>query len=177
MTEMIIRREQQGDEPAVATVVEQAFGQADEVRLVKQIWADGDAVISLVAVAGRVVVGHVMFSRMVGPFRALGLAPVSVVPEHQRRGIGRSLVEKGLRKAREQGWEAVFVLGNPAYYERFGFRVDLAQGFASRYAGPHFMAMSLGVRLPTRSGRIEYAPAFASLGNAQKLGLHNLTSG
>ncbi len=164
MAKMIIRTEQQDDEPVVVTVVEQAFKQADEARLVGQLRADGDTVISLVAVVGNVVVGHVMFSRMVAPFRALGLAPVSVVPQYQRRGIGRSLVEEGLKQAREQGWEAVFVLGDPAYYERFGFRVDLARGFSSPYAGPHFMALSLGANLPASSGKIDYAPAFASLG-------------
>jgi putative acetyltransferase len=131
MAKMIIRTEQRDDEPVVVTVIEQAFKQADEARLVGHLRADGDAVISLVAVVGDVVVGHVMFSRMVAPFRALGLAPVSVVPQYQRRGIGRSLVEEGLKQAREQGWEAVFVLGDTTYYERFGFRVDLASLTAS----------------------------------------------
>jgi putative acetyltransferase len=131
MAKMIIRTEQRDDEPVVVTVIEQAFKQADEARLVGHLRADGDAVISLVAVVGDVVVGHVMFSRMVAPFLALGLAPLSVVPQYQRRGIGRSLVGEGLKQAREQGWEAVFVLGDTTYYERFGFRVDLASLTAS----------------------------------------------
>ena len=164
MAKMIIRAEQQDDEPAVVTVVEQAFKQAGEARLVCHLRADGDAVISLVAVVGGVVVGHVMFSRMVAPFRALGLAPLSVVPQYQQRGIGRSLVKEGLKQAKAQVWEAVFVLGDPAYYERFGFRVDLARGFSSPYAGSHFMALSLGANLPASGGKIGYAPAFASLG-------------
>jgi putative acetyltransferase len=161
---MIVRNEQQDDESVVATVVERAFGRADVARLVGQLRTDGDAVISVVAVIGGIAVGHVMLSRMVAPFRALALAPVSVAPEHQRRGIGSSLVKEGLKQAREQEWEAVFVLGAPAYYERFGFRVDLAQDFSSPYAGPHFMALSLGARLPASRGRVDYAPAFASLG-------------
>jgi putative acetyltransferase len=74
------------------------------------------------------------------------------------------LVDESLKQAREQEWEAVFVLGDPAYYQRFGFRVDLARGFSSPYAGPHFMALSLGARLRISGGRIDYAPAFASLG-------------
>jgi putative acetyltransferase len=164
MAEMIVRNERQDDESAVATVVGQAFERADEARLVGQLRTDGDAVISVVAVVGGIAVGHVMLSRMVAPFRALGLGPVSVVPEHQRRGIGSSLVKEGLKQAQEQGWKAVFVLGDPAYYQRFGFRVDLAQGFSSPYAGPRFMAISLGAHLPASSGRVDYAPAFASLG-------------
>ena len=58
------------------------------------------------------------------PFRALALAPVSVAPEHQRKAIGRSLIEEGLQQARKQEWDAVFALGDPAYYGRFGFRVQ-----------------------------------------------------
>lgn len=161
---MNIRTENQGDEPAIATVVERAFERPDEARVVRQLQADGDAVISLVAVVESAIVGHVMLSRMGAPFRALGLAPVSVLPAHQSKGIGRSLVEEGLKQAREQGWEAVFVFGNPAYYGRFGFRVDLAQGFSSPYVGPHFMVLSLGGSLPTSIGRIDYAPRAYELG-------------
>lgn len=160
---MTIRPEQPEDRTEIALVVEQAFGRADEARLVDQLRSDGDAVISLVAVEGDAVVGHVMFSRMVAPFRALGLAPVSVMPECQRSGIGKSLIEEGLKRARDQGCEGVFVLGNPAYYERFGFRATLTQGFSSPYAGAHFMALSLSAALPVSSGRVDYAPAFASL--------------
>jgi putative acetyltransferase len=165
MAETIIRGEQPDDEPAVATVVEQAFQQTNEARLVAQLRADGDAVVSLVAVVGDMVVGHVMLSRMVAPFRALGLAPLSVLPELQRRGIGRSLVEEALEQARKGGWDAVFVFGDSSYYKRFGFRVDVAQGFSSPYAGPHFLAVSLKSGLQSRLGRVDYAPAFKSLGD------------
>jgi putative acetyltransferase len=163
MAEITIRTETEDDESAVATVLERAFGQVDEVRLVSQLRIDGDVAISLVAAAGSEIVGHIMLSGMVAPFRALGLAPLSVVPERQQKGIGRSLVEEGFKRAREQGWEAVFVLGDPGYYTRFGFRLDLAQGFSSPYTGPHFMALPLGLQLPASSGRLDYAPAFASL--------------
>ena len=163
MAKITIRTETEDDEPAVATVVHRAFGQLDEARLVSRLRTDGDVAISLVAVAAAEIVGHIMLSEMVAPFRALGLAPLYVAPEHQRKGIGRSLVQEALKQAREQGWDAVFVLGDPGYYERFGFQVDLARGFSSPYAGPHFMTLPLGLRLPTTSGKIDYAPAFASL--------------
>jgi len=164
---MIIRTERPDDRAAVATVVERAFGRPDEARLVAQLRSAGDGTkIALVAVAGDLVVGHVMLTRMVAPFRALGLAPVSVAPEHQRQGVGRSLVEEGLRQARTQGWDAVFVLGNPAYYGRFGFSVDLARNFSSPYAGPHFMVLPLRPGLPASAGSVDYAPAFASLGSS-----------
>jgi putative acetyltransferase len=86
-----------------------------------------------------------------------------VAPTTQRQGIGRSLIEAGLTQARQLGWEVVFVLGDPAYYSRFGFRVDLAQGFSCAYAGSHFMALPLGAHLPIGKGHIEYAPAFSRI--------------
>jgi putative acetyltransferase len=159
-----IRPEHPGDAAALSAVIAQAFGRADEARLVAKLRADGDAVISRVAVADETIVGHVLFSRMDAPFRALGLAPLSVAPRYQCQGLGRALVEAGLAEARLRGWDGVFVLGDPAYYGRFGFRADLASGFASLYAGPHFMARALGAGLPVLHGRVDYAPAFAGLG-------------
>ena len=161
---MVIREERREDAPQVAAIVEEAFGQADEARLVEALRADGEVVISLVAVLEDVVVGHALLSRLDAPFRALALAPLSVAPGHQREGIGGALVAESLRRAEEQGWAAVFVLGDPAYYRRFGFRADLARGFSSPYAGQNFMVKSLGDELPASSGRIDYAPTFASLG-------------
>jgi len=84
---MLIRDEEPGDLPAIRAVVEAAFGQRQEADLVDRLRADGDGVLSLVAVDGGKVVGHVLFSEMTAPFRALALAPVSVVPERQRSGI------------------------------------------------------------------------------------------
>ena len=87
-------------------------------------------------------VGHVLLSRMTAPVRALALAPLAVATDWQRRGIGTALVEAALERARAAGSQAVFVLGDPAYYRRFGFRADLAAGFASPYAGPHLMVVA-----------------------------------
>jgi putative acetyltransferase len=102
---------------------------------------------------------------MAAPFRALGLGPIAVRPDRQRRGIARRLIEAGLARAAADGWQAVFLLGNPAFYERFGFSVALAAGFSSPYVGPHFMVRPLGDEpLPTLAGRVEYAPAFGRLG-------------
>ena len=160
----MIRNERPEDLPHVATVVERAFGQDDEARLVERLRADGDAVISLVAETEEGLVGQILLSRLDAPFRALALAPVSVMPEQQGGGIGSSLIEEGLRRAREQGWAAVFVLGAPEYYRRFGFRADLAQGFSCIYAGPYFMVLPLAAELPASSGRIGYPAAFETMG-------------
>ena len=108
--------------------------------------------------------GHILLSRMTAPVPALGLAPVSVHPDHQGRGLGAALIGDSLRRARAAGWRAVFLLGEPDYYGRFGFRADTAAPFASPYAGPYFLALELAPdALAGRSGPVEYARAFAAL--------------
>ncbi len=158
---MMIRDETPADVDAIRIVVAAAFPGPEEASLVDQLRADGDVVCSLAAVEDDRVVGHILFSPMKAPFRALALGPIAVMPDRQRRGIGGRLIEAGLARADAGGWDAVFVLGDPTFYGRFGFSVALAAGFSSPYAGPHLMALPLGGNpLPARSGSIEYAPAF-----------------
>jgi putative acetyltransferase len=159
-----VREERPGDRAAVRAVTEAAFGASGEADLVERLHADGDAVIALVAEEEGRIVGHVLFSRMAAPFRALGLGPVSVEPGRQGSGIGTALIGAGLARAREQRWDAVFLLGDPDYYGRFGFTVVAAAAFDCVYSGPHFMALPLAGDMPSGGGEVAYAPAFAALG-------------
>lgn len=161
---MIIRAEELQDRAAIRDVIQAAFGQLAEAALVDQLRADRDSVISLVAVDHTRIIGHVMLSKMKGPFKALGLAPVSVRPDHQRSGVGSSLIREALTWARRGSWDAVFVLGDSDFYPRFGFDPEAASGFTSPYAGPHLMVLPMKNGLPVTTGRIDYAPAFAALG-------------
>jgi putative acetyltransferase len=163
MKNVLIRDEEGVDIPAIRKIVEEAFLQPAEARLVDRLRADGESVISAVAVDEERIVGHIMFSRMSAPFRALGLAPVAVTPGRQRSGIGSQLIRWGLAEAKTGGWQGVFVLGDTKYYERFGFSAALASEFESPYAGEHFMALSLNGDLPANSGKVEYAGAFQML--------------
>lgn len=130
----------------------------------EQLRDDGDGLISLVAITGDELVGHVMFSKMSAPFKALGLAPVATLESHRRQGIAAKLINAGLQQAKDEAWQAAFVLGDPNYYQRFGFDLELAEGFSSPYSGPYFMAMSLqDTGLPNLSGTVEYAKAFDGL--------------
>lgn len=160
---IVIRDERQGEAAAIAGVHHAAFGAEGEVALVDGIRADGDAVLSLVAVDGEVVAGHVLFSRMAAPKGTLALAPLAVLPRWQRQGVGSSLVREGLGRAASAGWQAVFVLGDPAYYGRFGFSADAARGFDSPYAGDHFMLLTLGRSDLPMAGQVRHASAFARL--------------
>ncbi len=160
---MIVRNETAHDWPAVRHVVAAAFGQAAEAELVEALRRSGDTAVSLVAEDDGQIVGHVALSRMAAPFPALALAPLSVVPSRQRQGVGAGLVREAIDHARAAGWIAIFVLGDPDYYGRFGLDAEAAAGFASPYAGRHFMALALCEPLPTTAGLLRHAPAFGAL--------------
>ena len=157
------RDETPHDWKAVTEVVSSAFGQLAEAELVNELRKAGDRVVSMVADEDGQIVGHVLLSRMDAPFPALALAPASVIPTRQRSCIGSALVKRAVESARNKGWAALFVLGDPHYYERFGFDREAAAGFSSPYAGPHFMVLSLVASLPVTTGELRHAPAFAAL--------------
>lgn len=162
-----IRPERPGDEAAIHALVAAAFkpmpfSDGDEQDLVNRLRADGDLVLSLVAIdAGGLLVGHVGFSPVTIDERFCGwfqMAPVSVAPRFQRRGIGSQLIRMGLAELRQQGAGGAAVVGNPVYYERFGFTA--LPGLAPVSAGdaPYFRALAFS-SLPPR-GTLRYAPAF-----------------
>jgi len=167
VSDLIIRPESADLFGGLRAVQLEAFPTALEADLVDRLRADGDIALALAALSGGVAVGHIVFSNMVAPGRTLGLGPVAVAPKSQGQGIGSRLIREGIESARTQGWEGVFVLGEPSFYGRFGFTREAAAGFASPYAGPYFMALSLTDRpLAAHPGHREatYAPAFSALG-------------
>jgi putative acetyltransferase len=160
----LIRPERGRDAPVVRALLEAAFGGTAEADLVERLRADHDLLLALVAEQDHVV-GYIAFSRLVveGTGRgdpAIALAPLAVAPAVQRCGIGTALMRTGLDMFTKAGEALVFVLGDPAYYCRFGFAP--AEGFASPYAGPHFMARALAPDAPT-AGVVRYPRAFADL--------------
>ncbi len=105
-----------------------------------------------------------MFSRMREPRGSLGLGPVAVLLEHRRCGVAAGLIREGLSRAKADGWAAIFVLGDPVYYGRFGFNAPLAAGFGSLYAGPQLMGLELQANgLNVRTSYLRYPQAFADL--------------
>ena len=96
-------------------------------------------------------------------FPAVALAPLAVAADLRCRGIGAALVRRGLALLAERGEQLVFVLGEPAYYARFGFDPEAAGSFQSPYAGSHFMALRLARSAPM-NGIVRYPPAFGPLG-------------
>ncbi|WP_296600598.1 GNAT family N-acetyltransferase [Phenylobacterium sp.] len=142
----MIRFARAADRPAIAEVVEAAFGQPDEARLVERLRADGDVILELVAETDGRLDGHILLSRLWADSAALyaALAPLAVRPDLQRTGVGSSLARAAVEQAREFGAHGIIVLGDPAYYPRFGFSAGAAANVKSVYAGgPAFMALAL----------------------------------
>jgi len=160
---MLIRDETGCDADAVYAVVSSAFGRHGEAQLVRDLHVAGDAVVALVAEDDSHIIGHVLLSRLVAPFPALALAPVSVLPGRQGTGVGSALVREALRRAAEGHWRAVFVLGDPKYYGRFGFSTAAAAGFSSPYAGEYFMGLALSGVMPAATGELRHGAAFSAL--------------
>ena len=153
------------DHAAVHALVEAAFGQAAEAGLVDALRASGDAVIDLVAESGGRITGHILLSKLRAPVNCAALAPVSVAPNRQKQGIGSALIRHAIDRAKQAGWSAIFLLGDPAYYTRFGFDVDRAAKFETEYPPEYFMVLELeDGTLDRLSGKVEYAAPFASLG-------------
>lgn len=168
-----IRAATGGDVAAIDALLRRAFPAPDEAQLVQRLCIDGDMVLTLVAddeESGELA-GMVAFSRMaveIGgkSIASVALAPVAVAAHYRRQGVAEALIQAGLRHLQDAGAMLCFVLGDPAYYGRFGFAADWACGFASPYAGDYLMALPLqneampcGVR-----GKADHAAAFAQLG-------------
>ncbi len=140
---MIIRPEKPSDHKQIRAVHIASFTTHGEADLVDRVRLDGDTKIFLVAEQHGEIIGHVMLSVMQAPFKALGLAPISVHLDHRQRGIAQTLIETALQQAKLEGWVGIFVLGDPKYYQRFGFSAAMAARFNSPYAGPYLMALCL----------------------------------
>jgi putative acetyltransferase len=169
VTDVALRPEAADDAVAIRGLLEEAFGGRAEAALVERLRVTGEIVLALVAIASTDgVVGFIAFVRLQiemadGSRAGIALAPLAVGKAHQRRGIGSALVREGIAHLVARNEEIVLVLGDPAFYERFGFSVAAASAFASRYQGPDFMALALAATAPG-GGKVHYPAAFDDLG-------------
>ena len=164
---MIIRDERPEDIPLVRDVNSLAFEQDQEADLVDALRSNGAALLSLVAVVDDAVVGHILYSpAFIGGVEGAGLAPMAVLPGHQRRGIGSRLVEAGNARLKERGCPFIIVLGHPSFYPRFGFRPARAIGVTCEWDVPDdvFMIAVLDEhRMRGVSGLARYREEFSTI--------------
>lgn len=163
-----IRSEGSGDAAAIRALHEASFPSAAEARLVDALRGSGQLSCSLVAVEHERVVGHVAFSPVTasGTTQGLGLAPLAVLPDRRRHGVGARLVRAGLRRCQVENVPLVVVLGDPAYYARFGFQPALRWALRDEYrSGAAFQALELVAgTVPAGGGLVQYSADFAALG-------------
>lgn len=163
---LVIREAEERDSEAIRELLEAAFETDGESRLVANLRRNGDKVLELVAVQEGVLVGEIVFSRLrvAGPeaeFRALALGPLAVLPGRQRTGIGRALIEHAHPVLSARGERLCIVLGEPAFYGRFGYTHARAAGFESQYQSEYLQALAWG-EAPI-SGKLRYPAAFEGL--------------
>jgi putative acetyltransferase len=176
---MEIRAERSEDLSAVTTVNIAAFGREHEAWLVDRLRGIAST-FSFVAVESDRIVGHIFYSPVEIPHSGLfanegedansslflGLAPLAVLPDRQRQGIGSLLIQYSLQECARLGCKAVVVLGHPAYYPKFGFVPAKGKGLKCEYTVPDeaFMVLELAMgSLKGCSGIVKYRPEFGEL--------------
>lgn len=169
--QLIIRQEQKGDHKQIYNVVKKAFQNAehtdgDEHNLVERLREAKEFVpeLSLVAELEGKIIGHILFTEIkIGDKIALALAPVSIVPKYQSKGIGSKLIFKGHEIAKNLGYGAVVLLGHEKYYPRFGYVKASNYDIKAPFEVPdeNFMVLELkGNALSETKGVVEYSPKF-----------------
>ena len=167
---MLIRRENESDYERIYDVVKAAFESAEhadgnEQEMVNAL-RNGDSYISelsLVAEIDGIIVGHVMFTKAwVGDMPVLALAPLSVIPEFQRKGVGTALITEGHRIAANLGFAYSVVLGSENYYPKFGYVSADTIGIQAPFDVPreNFMVYKLRKDAPEACGVMRYAGEF-----------------
>jgi putative acetyltransferase len=164
-----IRKEVPSDIEAIRYVNEQAFETNAEAVLVDRLRDAGAVILSLVAVDDGKIVGHVLFTPVTiepenASYDAITLAPIAVLPEYQRRGIGAWLIERAFEECKHLGHNIVLLIGHPEYYPRFGFVPARPKGLISEFEVPDeaWMVAELAPgALDGISGEVRFQPEFA----------------
>lgn len=164
-----IRPETPSDEVAIEQVTRRAFlshpySHQTEQFIIRALRADHALSVSLVAEEAGCIVGHIALSPVTvsdGAAGWYGLGPISVEPERQRRGIGRALMERGLAELRKMGANGCVLVGDPAFYTRFGFANDSGLTLAG-VPSEFFLALSLGTS--SARGEVQFHRAFQATG-------------
>jgi len=177
---LTIRKETPADHAAVAQITAAAFagsehGHNGEAELVDALRNHCEEFLALVACQGDEVLGHILFTPAFirtarQPVHGMGLAPLSVAPQHQRCGVGSLLITAGIQRVFDSGSRFVMVLGEPAFYQRSGFAPAADWRVSHGFEGPgqHFFQLQTppGGVIPPEGGKAYYHPQFGAQHNA-----------
>jgi len=171
MKDMKIREETSTDFKGVWELNAAAFETEVEANLVNLLRESGISYISLVAEQNEKMIGHILFTPVVlegdnSGIKLAGLAPMAVIPNLQKLGIGSRLVAEGIKHCKSMGFDAIVVLGHPEYYPRFGFVPSVNYNIVSEYDVPDeaFMILELNKGcLKGKQGKIKYHKAFSNV--------------
>lgn len=165
-----IRQENKNDYEEIYNVVKTAFETAEhsdgnEQDLVVAL-RNSDSFIpelSLVAIKDNKIVGHILFTKIkIGNHEELALAPLAVLPEYQKQGIGSKLIQQGHKIAKELGYHYSIVLGSETYYPKFGYVLAIQYGIKAPFevSNENFMAIKLNDTDAEIKGTVQYAKEF-----------------
>lgn len=171
MKQITVRHETSEDYKAVRQINELVFEQPGESRLVEGLRNQDIETISLVATIDNQIIGHIFFSPVTiedskDDFKAMGLAPMAVLPEFQKQGIGSKLVREGIQASKNARYQLIFVLGHPEYYPRFGFSEAMPLGFQCEYEAPSKAWMVLELEkdaLSSNGGLVRFNSEFKKI--------------
>jgi putative acetyltransferase len=169
MKDIKIREEIFQDIDAIRAINNQAFGQPQEANIADKLRANCDGLLSLVALQDEKIIGHTLFSPVTiegsfGMLKGMGLAPMAVLAQFQRQGVGSELVQAGIESLRKSKCPFIIVLGRPEYYPRFGFERASRYRIKSQWEGvpdQAFMILRLDkTRTNDVSGLAKYRDEF-----------------
>ena len=161
----MIREAQESDLEEVFNLIHSSFSNKAESDLVKQLISDEDVLINLVVESSDTIIGNVVVSNItmepdLGLFCG-GVAPVSVLPIQQSSGVGSKLMTATINESKKMGMDALFLLGDPNYYKRFGFVVSTLE---NDYSVENFQELELTEDcLVNIKSKVTYANAFLNL--------------
>jgi len=159
-----IREERGGDEASIHEVHARAFGRDTEANIVEALRSNNGVSLSLVATRDRKLIGHIMYSPVtIGDASGAGLAPLAVLPDHQRCGIGSELIRVGNQRLAAAGCRFIVVIGHPSFYPRFGFKPAALYGISCLWNVPEdaFMVAMLSEPGLDLKGVARYRPEFS----------------
>ena len=165
-----IRQENQNDYKEVYSVVKKAFETAEhsdgnEHDLVTVLRNSKNFIpeLSLVAIEDNKIVGYILFTKVkIGDYEEVALAPLAVLPEFQKKGIGGSLIKKGHEIAKKLGYHYSIVIGSEKYYPKFGYVPAIKYGIKAPFQvdNENFMAVKLNNSIMEIKDIVEYAKEF-----------------